>query len=61
MHLWILMELAVEAAKPLSMMFEELWQAGEVPADWKRENISLIFKKEQKEEQGITGWPDAPL
>ncbi|PKU41781.1 rna-directed dna polymerase from mobile element hypothetical protein [Limosa lapponica baueri] len=32
-HLQLLMEIADEAAKPLSIIFEKLWQIGEVPAD----------------------------
>ncbi|GAB0185538.1 mitochondrial enolase superfamily member 1 [Grus japonensis] len=49
MHLRVL---ADEVAKPLFIIFEKLSQSGEVPTNWKRGNITLIFKNGKNEDPG---------
>ncbi|KAK4809857.1 hypothetical protein QYF61_021317 [Mycteria americana] len=51
-HLRVLKELADVLTKPLSILYQQSWLTGEVPADWRLANVTPIFKKGQKEDPG---------
>ncbi|KFV87952.1 hypothetical protein N308_03592, partial [Struthio camelus australis] len=48
----VLRELADVIARPLSILLERSWRSGEVPDDWKKANVTPVFKKGKKEEPG---------
>lgn len=45
MHSQVLRGLADVIARSLSVIFERLWQLGEVPNDWRKANATSVFKK----------------
>jgi len=49
-HQRVLRELAEELAKPLSIIYQQSWLAGEVPGDWRISSVTPIYKKGQKED-----------
>ena len=52
LHPRVLRGLADVVAKPLSIIFQQSWVTGDVPADWRLANVMSIFKKGQKDDLG---------
>ncbi|GAB0205019.1 mitochondrial enolase superfamily member 1 [Grus japonensis] len=50
MHPRVLRELADVIAKPFYTIFERPWRTGEVPEDWRKVNVTPVFKKGKKED-----------
>jgi len=48
----VLRELADVIAEPLSIIFERSWWIEEVPEDWRKASVTLVFKKGKKEDPG---------
>jgi len=51
MYPQVLRELADAITKPLSIIFERSWRT-EVPEDWRKANVTSVFKKGKKEDPG---------
>jgi len=49
-HLMVMEDNADVVAEPLSIISEHSWLSGEVPGEWKKGNVTPIFKKERKED-----------
>ncbi|KFP31038.1 RNA-directed DNA polymerase from mobile element jockey, partial [Colius striatus] len=52
MHPRVLRELSDVIAKLLSIIFQQSWGTGEVPEDWRKANVTLVFKKDRKDDSG---------
>ncbi|KFP27770.1 RNA-directed DNA polymerase from mobile element jockey, partial [Colius striatus] len=52
MHPRVLRELTDVIARPLSIIFEHSWRTGEVPEDWRKANVTPVFKKGRKDGRG---------
>ncbi|GAB0207760.1 mitochondrial enolase superfamily member 1 [Grus japonensis] len=51
-HPRALRELSDVIVRPLSIIFETSWRSGDVPEDWKKANVTPIYKKGLKEDPG---------
>ncbi|KAF4792172.1 hypothetical protein TURU_124106 [Turdus rufiventris] len=51
-HLRVTRKLADGLAKPLSIIYQQSWDTGEVPDDWKLASVTPIHKKGGKEDPG---------
>ncbi|KAK4817527.1 hypothetical protein QYF61_019113 [Mycteria americana] len=51
-HPRVLKKLADVLTKPLSIIYQQSWLTGEVPADWRLANVTPIYKKGWKEDPG---------
>ena len=54
-HPRALKEMSDVVAELLSIIFEKPWLFDQVPDNWKKGNITPIFKKGRKEDLGTTG------
>ena len=48
----MLRELAEVTVRSLSIIFDKSWETGEVPEDWRKANLTPVFKKGKKEDPG---------
>ncbi|OPJ83128.1 hypothetical protein AV530_010538 [Patagioenas fasciata monilis] len=52
MNSQVFKELAEVIARPLSIISDKSWETGEVPEDWRKANVTPVFKKVKKEDRG---------
>jgi len=52
MHPRVLRELADVIAEPLSIIFERSWRTEEVPENWRKASVTLVFRKGRKDDPG---------
>ncbi|GAB0180635.1 mitochondrial enolase superfamily member 1 [Grus japonensis] len=53
MHPRVLRDLTDVIAMPFSIIFERSWKTEEVPEDWRKANVTLVFKKGKKDDPEI--------
>ncbi|KFO93789.1 hypothetical protein N320_10922, partial [Buceros rhinoceros silvestris] len=51
-HPRVLKEQVEVLTKPLSIIYQQSWLTGEVPADWRLANVMPIYKKGKREDPG---------
>ncbi|RMC15060.1 hypothetical protein DUI87_07240 [Hirundo rustica rustica] len=51
-HAWVLSVLADVTARPLLIVFETSWGLGEVPGEWKKADVTSIFKNGKEDDPG---------
>ncbi|KFV46500.1 hypothetical protein N341_11730, partial [Tyto alba] len=51
-HPEVLRVLAEVLTKPLSIIYQQSWLTGEVPADWRLTKVMPIYRKGWKEDRG---------
>jgi len=56
----VLRELADVIAELFSIIFERSWRTGEVPEDWRKANVTPVFKKGKRRTQATTGQSAPP-
>ncbi|KFP27068.1 RNA-directed DNA polymerase from mobile element jockey, partial [Colius striatus] len=52
MHPRVVRKLADVIAELLSVIFKESWRTGKVPEDWRKANVTPVFKKGRKDDSG---------
>jgi len=61
MHTMLLTECADELAGPVSTIFVQSYQSGNLPQDWKFANVVPIYKKGKRVTSASIGWCLLPV